>query len=620
MSGVKLGDIEAATYDQSVADTAAIPAPAVPTAKPKEKTKPVPLPDPSEPSNVAERALIGALLQDGAAYPVAVSAGVVDESFTDAGCRDAWVAVRRLHENGKPVDPLTVSELMRGDQGENLLTLGEWMDDCPTAVNAGSYAAQVAVAHRRERLRTAARLAVETLGRGGDVSVVAAQLREAGEAAEVGGADALAVVDDVPFVPFPVECFPGAVADYDLTVAESNCVDPCAPALAILVVAGAAMGNAFRLRLKRGFAVPPLLWGCVVGRTGTNKTAPMREVVEPLRVNPPMPQTDDPILANRPLLCPPSRGVIGDATSAAVIHRLAAAPRGLLSFRDELAAWVKEFDAYKKGAGGGGDEQFWLKAWDADHYQLDRKTDNEQKDIYAAAVSILGGMQPSVLERCFDPSKYASGLVPRLLPVYPPEKPMRWSEAEISDEARASWKQIIDRLRFHPFAAFVPAGPRYEPNVIGLSPEAHVSFVESYNELGKEMESMDESRRIFAAKAKVMVARLALILHGLETVTGRGDWSAPVSRPTMDAAVTMGRWFLNEQFRVYGIATLRHDRQRADEVAAWVKTQGGRTTARDLQRSNNRRYHTVEPAKLDLQRLVEVGRGRWDGNVFVLAR
>lgn len=169
MSGVKLGDIEAATYDQSVADTAAIPAPAVPTAKPKEKTKPVPLPDPSEPSNVAERALIGALLQDGAAYPVAVSAGVVDESFTDAGCRDAWVAVRRLHENGKPVDPLTVSELMRGDQGENLLTLGEWMDDCPTAVNAGRYAAQVAVAHRRERLRTAARLAVETLGRGGDL-------------------------------------------------------------------------------------------------------------------------------------------------------------------------------------------------------------------------------------------------------------------------------------------------------------------------------------------------------------------------------------------------------------------------------------------------------------------
>lgn len=195
MSGAKLGDIEAATYDQSVADTAAIPVPAVPTAKPKEKTKPVPLPDPSEPSNVAERALIGALLQDGAAYPVAVSAGVVDESFTDAGCRDAWVAVRRLHEKGKPVDPLTVSELMRGDQGENLLALGAWMDECPTAVNAGSYAAQVAVAHRRERLRTAARLAVETLGRGGDVSVVAEQLKAAGEAVEAGGAEALTVAE-----------------------------------------------------------------------------------------------------------------------------------------------------------------------------------------------------------------------------------------------------------------------------------------------------------------------------------------------------------------------------------------------------------------------------------------
>lgn len=421
------------------------------------------------------------------------------------------------------------------------------------------------------------------------------------------------------FVPFPVDCFPGAVRDYIGTVAESNCVDPCAPALAVLVVAGAAMGNAFRLKLKKGFVVPPLLWGCVVGRTGTNKTAPMREVVEPLRVNPPTVQNEDPIMADRPLLCPPSRGVIGDATSAAVIHRLAAAPRGLLSFRDELAAWVKEFDAYKKGAGGGGDEQFWLKAWDADHYTLDRKTDDEHKEIHAAAVSILGGMQPSVLESCFDPSKYASGLVPRLLPVYPPEKSMRWSEAEISDEARASWKRIVDRLRFRPFAAFVPAGPRYEPNVVELSPGAKESFVSFFNALSKEMDAMDESRRIFAAKARVMTARLALILHGLEMATANGTRIETVSRPTMDGAIEMGCWFLSEQFRVYGIAAIRHDRQRADNVAAWVKEQGGRTTARDLQRNHNKRYKTVEPAKLDLQRLVEAGRGRWEGQDFVLA-
>ena len=421
------------------------------------------------------------------------------------------------------------------------------------------------------------------------------------------------------FVPFPVECFPGPVRNYVRTVAESNCVDPCAPALAVLVVAGAAMGNAFRLKLKKGFAVPPLLWGCFVGRTGTNKTAPTREVVEPLRVNPPPPQNEDPIMADRPLLCPPSRGVIGDATSAAVIHRLADAPRGLLSFRDELAAWVKEFDAYKKGAGGGGDEQFWLKAWDADHYQFDRKTDDEHKEIHAAAVSILGGMQPPVLESCFDPSKYASGLVPRLLPVYPPERSMRWSEAEISDEARASWKRIVDWLRFHPFAAFVPAGPRYEPNVSELSPGAKESFVWFFNALSEEMEAMDESKRIFASKARVMTARLALILHGLEMATAAVARNEAVSRPTMDGAIEMGRWFLNEQFRVYGLAALRYDRQRADDVAAWVKEQGGSTTARELHRSNNRRYHNAEQAKADLQRLVVAGRGRWDGHVFVLA-
>ena len=136
----------------------------------------------------AERALIGAILQDAeSAYPVAVAAGVVDAAFTDALCRDAWMAVRRLRDTGKPVDPLTVSELMRGEQSANLLALGECMDLCPTATNARAYAEQVADAYRRESLRTAARLAVETLEKGGAVDDVAAQLRAAGEAVEGGG-------------------------------------------------------------------------------------------------------------------------------------------------------------------------------------------------------------------------------------------------------------------------------------------------------------------------------------------------------------------------------------------------------------------------------------------------
>lgn len=422
--------------------------------------------------------------------------------------------------------------------------------------------------------------------------------------------------DPAAFVPFPVECFPGAVQDYVCTVAESNCVDPCAPALAALVVAGAAMGNAFRLRLKKGFVVPPLLWGCVVGRTGTNKTAPMREVVEPLREIRPEVNSENP--DKMALLCPQSRAVIGDATSAAVIHRLSEAPRGLLSFRDELAAWVKEFDAYKKGAGGGGDEQFWLKAWDADHYQLDRKTDKEHKEIHAAAVSILGGMQPAVLAGCFDAGKYASGLVPRLLPVYPPERPMRWTETEISDEARGIWKRIVQALRFVPFDAFKPSGADYEPNVVKLSSGAYESFKTYYNALGVEIDSMDDFHRMFASKARVMAARIALILYGMESVTGRGDWSAPVSLPTMDAAETMGRWFLNEQWRVYGFATVRHDRKRDEDVMEWIRRKGGRTTARDLQRAHNKRYRSAELAKADLQRLVESGKGRWVGHDFVM--
>ncbi len=134
--------------------------------------------------SLSERALIGALLQaPDRAFPVCQQAGITAASFTDETCIAAWCAMESLRSR-KPgiIDPLIVAEQMDGDDGENLLALGQMVDECPTAEHAAFYAGQVKQAERRRNLHLAARLAVEALEKGGAVDEVAADLVAAGEA------------------------------------------------------------------------------------------------------------------------------------------------------------------------------------------------------------------------------------------------------------------------------------------------------------------------------------------------------------------------------------------------------------------------------------------------------
>ena len=96
------------------------------------------------------------------------------------------------------IDPLTVAEQMDGDAGENLLALGQMVDECPTAEHAAFYAEQVRTSERRRSLRLAARIAQEALDRGDALDEVAASLLAAGEAVE-GGEDQPQIVSAADF-------------------------------------------------------------------------------------------------------------------------------------------------------------------------------------------------------------------------------------------------------------------------------------------------------------------------------------------------------------------------------------------------------------------------------------
>lgn len=137
------------------------------------------------PATQSERALLGAILQEpDVVLPIVEAAGLTAASFTDAVCVRALEAVARLRAGRSVVDLVSIAEEMDGDDGTNVVELGDCMALCPTTAHAEHYARQVAGAERRRKLSDAARMATDALAKGGAVDVVAGQLKAAGEAVE----------------------------------------------------------------------------------------------------------------------------------------------------------------------------------------------------------------------------------------------------------------------------------------------------------------------------------------------------------------------------------------------------------------------------------------------------
>jgi hypothetical protein len=89
--------------------------------------------------------------------------------------------------------------------------------------------------------------------------------------------------EDLTFRPFPVDALPEPIRGFVLAGAKSIGCDPSFLALPLVTALASAIGNTRSLELKRGWYAPPIIWGAIVGESGTAKTPPFRLVMRPIR-------------------------------------------------------------------------------------------------------------------------------------------------------------------------------------------------------------------------------------------------------------------------------------------------------------------------------------------------
>jgi hypothetical protein len=445
-----------------------------------------------------------------------------------------------------------------------------------------------------------------------------------------GATGTLAVSSTPPWQPFPVDTLPSPLADLVSEGAAAIGCDPSYIALTALSVTGSAVGNTRTIELKRGWREPSVVWTSIVGESGTHKSPAQDLALEPLRRRDEEAQREHeedlklwraeklrhevqlatwrreggmgepPAEPERPAA---RRYIVVDVTTEAVAKLLADNPRGLLLTRDELAGWLRSFDAYRGGLGG--DTAFYLATHGARPHTVDRKGgDHRTIFVPRAALSICGAVQPGTLAQCIGREHAEDGLLARLLLAHPPRTVAKWTTATVAQTTRERYAQAISALLDLELLTDEEGLPA--PQALVLEEDALAEWVAFYDSFAERQANSVGDEAAALAKLTGYAARFAL-LHRLV----RDPTASTVDAEAIHAAARLAGWFADEVLRVYAVLVESPEDATRRRLVEWIASQEGPVTARDLSHGP-REYRGAQTAKEALEALVTAGLGTWE--------
>lgn len=428
-------------------------------------------------------------------------------------------------------------------------------------------------------------------------------------------------VPTVPtYTPFPVEHLPEPLRSFVVQTAVAIGCDQAFVALPLLAVAASLVGTNRSIRLKRGWNEPSVIWAATVADSGSQKSPAFKAVMRPLyavqkRLRAEfavrmeqherelaawkeLPEEDRGDKPQPPVL---RRLFVSDITIERLTEILEDNPTGTLLGRDELAGWVGSFTRYKS-KGAGSDVANWLEMHSAGPVTYDRKTgDRRTIFVEAAAVSVTGTIQPGIFRRAMTQELHDSGLCARLLLAMPTPRKKKWTELEVHPDTLAAYERVVDRLA------------SLDGQVtLAMTAAAKALWVTFYNDWAQVQHDAEDALRPAFSKLEAYAPRLALVHHLVVQSTlpdPRAD--EPVGEASMAAGIALARWFADEARRVYAMAAEDEAQRERRLLVEKVRDRGGRMSARQLQRTNQKKYKTAPDAEADLEGLVRDGYGGW---------
>ncbi len=494
--------------------------------------------------------------------------------------------------------------------------------------NSGGYAPGVK-RHAREIVKAATRRkTIEAAA----IALVVAKDETATEgeiaaaAAAVPAASVTIADESEAWVPFPVELLPEPLAEYvrQSWVTLGKSADPVCIALPLLAAAAATIGPVRRFQVWPTYVVPPVLWGLVVGESGSKKSPSFdagtfflrnrhaesceqwqREMdewraLEAQHKAAGRSKNRDQL---EPLPEPPmlTQYLADDVTIESLVP-LFKARQSVLLADDELSGWVGSFDRYSSKEGA--DEARYLKLYDGKPWTKNRVSGFSY--VSAALLSIAGAIQPRVLAKSFGGHVY-NGLLPRFMLVEPPEGRAERPNAGVDFATMTKTRDLFDVL------LAIPTEDG-RPKVVELNSAAAGIFNTFWVSANREREATKGPFKAMLAKGEAWAIRLAGVIH---TCRQAAESTLPhdIDAESIERGIGLARWFMNEWKRVYR----KFERGGVDNetgagmdgrLREWIAARGGVASVREVRRGL-RRYQNPAQAEEGLRRLVASGAAEW---------
>jgi hypothetical protein len=366
--------------------------------------------------------------------------------------------------------------------------------------------------------------------------------------------------------PFPYDVFPEAIQQIIINTNQNLNFPIDFIGASMLFAASVAIGNTYRVEIKKGFLESAVLYIAIVARAGTNKSHPLSFALEPVfehdkhtysiyeqkkkeyddyqklsRKSGNDEQSEEP---EKPFW---RKLLVSDYTPEALVEVHSFNKRGIGVYADELAAWFKNFNRYNRGS----EAESWLSAWNNKPITIDRKTGGPVY-IPMPFISVAGTIQTGLLFDLAKDNRTHNGFIDRILFVFPDniQKPC-WTDTEIDPQIKKNWNSVISYL----LSLTAPEDETYNPvpSVINFSIEAKeylFSWQSSITNLCNDSDN-DLLSGIYS-KLEMYAARLALILELLKWACGESH-KDHISLVTVKSAVKLVEYFKSSILKVYSI-------------------------------------------------------------------
>ena len=429
------------------------------------------------------------------------------------------------------------------------------------------------------------------------------------------------------YVPFPVDLLPDVVQTYVAQHSAAIGIDAAFVAVPMLPVLAALIGQSRRLFVKRNWTEPSILWAVTVADVSTGKspgwqaaTAPAAELERKIHQQHRLAlqqyqQALQECQADKTQSKPTKPVVstqltVDDVSMESLVDIHSNNWHGLLLSCDELAGWLRSFDQYR--AGKGRDVENWLSIYNGSKCQVNRKTDGYRIYLPSTAVSVCGTIQPEVAQATLFSERFiANGFAARILSAMPPAQVVRWTDAEVPEQTDNAMHRLAQQL----YA--LPGEQGQERSIyLPFDDAAQQLFVQYLNDTADHAESLEPALRNAWLKLRPAAARFALIFAVVQQVQRGLHGMQPVDSHSTRAGIELALWFGRELERNYSNG-LGISAYPAENHLAWIRrTHPAGIDVRQLQQGR-RNIQSAEQARQILQQLLDAGKGRLEGQLFI---